>query len=218
MHPLNALSLAFACALALVLGAPERAGAQVSAQVILEAPSVSPSQPAALAPKGGFVFDAGEERKPLPPATQDILRQVNAIRAAGATCGSQRHEPAPPLEWNDILQRAALLHTRDMVARGTLSHTGADDSDIGQRMSREGYNWSNAGENIAAGQRSTAEAIQSWLRSPGHCSNMMNQRFTEIGVSSVASGGSYSMYHTMVLGRPSGRVGLPAPAAASSTK
>ncbi len=156
----------------------------------------------ATAPKGGFVF---EERKPLPAATQEILRQVNAIRAAGATCGSRSHEPAPPLEWNGLLERTALLHTRDMVARQNMSHTGGNGSDIGQRMQREGYDWGAAGENVAAGQRSTADAIQSWLRSPGHCSNMMNKGFTDIGVSSVSSGGTYSMYHTMVLGRSSGR-------------
>jgi uncharacterized protein YkwD len=169
------------------------------AQTALEAPSAATQR--AAAPKGGFVF---EERKPLPAAAQETLRQVNAIRAAGTTCGNQRYEPAPPLEWNEILERTALLHTRDMVARGNLSHTGSDGSEVGQRMSREGYGWSNAGENVAAGQPSTAAAIQGWLRSPGHCSNMMNKAYTDIGVTSVASGGTYSMYHTMVLGRSSG--------------
>jgi uncharacterized protein YkwD len=168
------------------------------------APSAAPLPALPQAPsvaKGGFVF---EERKPLPAATLEILRQVNAVRAAGAQCGSRAYEPALPLEWNEILERTALLHTRDMVARGTLSHTGGDGSDIGQRMSREGYHWSTAGENIAAGQRSTADAVQGWLRSPGHCANLMSKSFTDIGVTSLASGGTYSMYHTMVLGRSSG--------------
>ncbi len=180
-------------ALWVLLGGTEPATGQVNLQA-----GGAAANPQA---KGGFLF---EERKPLPPATQDILRRVNAIRAAGATCGSRVHEPAPPLEWSETLERTALLHTRDMVARQDLNHTGSDGSDIGQRMQRQGYGWSAAGENIAAGQRSTADAIASWLRSPGHCSNMMNKGFTEMGVTSLASGGSYSAYHTMVLGRPIG--------------
>ncbi|HEY1023735.1 MAG TPA: CAP domain-containing protein, partial [Sphingobacteriaceae bacterium] len=38
------------------------------------------------------------------------------------------------------------------------------------------------GENIAAGQRSIDQVMSSWIKSPGHCKNLMNPNFTEIGV------------------------------------
>ena len=37
------------------------------------------------------------------------------------------------------------------------------------------------GENIAAGHTSAREAVASWIESPGHCANLMNPGFTEMG-------------------------------------
>jgi uncharacterized protein YkwD len=38
-------------------------------------------------------------------------------------------------------------------------------------------------ENIASGQRTLAEAVQSWMNSPGHRANILNPRYTRTGVS-----------------------------------
>ena len=42
-----------------------------------------------------------------------------------------------------------------------------------------------SGENIAAGQRSAAAVMDSWMNSPGHKENIMNNRFKKIGVGLV---------------------------------
>lgn len=41
--------------------------------------------------------------------------------------------------------------------------------------------FSRVGENIAYGQRDEESVIRTWLRSPGHRSNIMNFSFTKIG-------------------------------------
>jgi uncharacterized protein YkwD len=38
------------------------------------------------------------------------------------------------------------------------------------------------GENIAFGPPTIAEVMQGWFNSPGHCKNLMNPEFKEIGV------------------------------------
>jgi uncharacterized protein YkwD len=38
-------------------------------------------------------------------------------------------------------------------------------------------------ENIAMGQRSSTEAVQSWMSSPGHRANILDASYTRIGVS-----------------------------------
>jgi uncharacterized protein YkwD len=38
------------------------------------------------------------------------------------------------------------------------------------------------GENIAAGQMTPEEAVAGWLRSPGHCANLMNGGYSEMAV------------------------------------
>ena len=43
-----------------------------------------------------------------------------------------------------------------------------------------------------------------WMNSPGHCANLMNPGFTDIGVACVkgGSGNTYGTYWTMDLGTP----------------
>ncbi|HEX2864806.1 MAG TPA: CAP domain-containing protein, partial [Deinococcales bacterium] len=106
---------------------------------------------------------------------------------------------AAPLAWNSKLEAAALTHTQDMVKNNYFDHIGSDGSNPGTRATAAGYNWYTIGENIAAGYPDAASVMDGWLRSPGHCANIMNPNFKDIGVASV-SGGSYGTYWTMDLG------------------
>lgn len=126
---------------------------------------------------------------PLPSTTypdwrdagQLILEQVNAARANSRMCGDQPFPAVPPLRWNDALGNAALAHSRDMATRRYFSHRAKDGSQVAQRATRAGYGWRRIGENIAFGQRTPQEAVAGWLDSPGHCANIMNGGFTEMG-------------------------------------
>ena len=157
-------------------------------------------------PKGGFV----QEAQPSPPASlplsrevQDTLQRINGYRAAGATCGTKRFEPAAPVAWNALLEQAAQKHAKDMAARRTMSHTGGDGSSMSERVAREAYAWGALGENVSAGYGSVPEALAGWMRSPGHCANMMSPSFREVGVGGAnAPGDSFGWYRAMVLGSP----------------
>jgi uncharacterized protein YkwD len=41
--------------------------------------------------------------------------------------------------------------------------------------------WRGIGENIASGMRTPEEAVAGWVASPGHCANLMNAGFTDMG-------------------------------------
>jgi uncharacterized protein YkwD len=195
-----ALRLCLFVALASCL--PLGALAQVSL-VHEDSPALTRSHPVPEPPKGGFFLD---DRKPLPPAVQETLRQINAYRAAGATCGSQRFEPAAPLAWNELLQAAAARHSDDMAQRRTMSHTGGDGSDVGTRANRVGYAWWGVGENVSAGYKTEPDALAGWMKSPGHCANMMSPGYTEVGVGAAyASGDTYGWYRAMVLAKGRGK-------------
>lgn len=114
-------------------------------------------------------------------AGRQILDAVNAARATGRTCGTRAFGPAAPLAWNGTLAAAAQAHSRDMASHRRFAHQGSDGSEVGARAARAGYQWRMIGENIAAGQTSAEEAVASWIDSPGHCANLMNPRFTEMG-------------------------------------
>lgn len=171
----------------------------VHAQVTMHRPAAGP----AAAPKGGFI--APEERKPLSPQVAEILQAINAYRAAGAVCGNQAMPPAPPVEWHDALERAASAHLRDMVPRngGGITHDGSDGSSVGDRLTRQQYEWGGVGENVAAGRGTAAATLAQWMASPGHCRNMMGRDYRHVAVSGGRFPGTpYEHYWVMVLARP----------------
>jgi uncharacterized protein YkwD len=133
---------------------------------------------------------------------RDILGQVNQARAEPRRCGRQRFAAVPPLAWNARLAQAALAHSRDMAARNYFSHRGRDGSQAGVRAQREGYRWYGIGENIATGQATAKQAVSSWLASPGHCANIMNPVYREMGAAYAANPRSDGgIYWTQVFGK-----------------
>lgn len=91
-----------------------------------------------------------------------------------------------------------------MAAHRHFAHTGTDGSEVGMRATRAGYRWRMIGENIAAGQNSAREAVASWIESPGHCANLMNPAFTEMGAGYGISRARMPgfAYWTQVFGMP----------------
>lgn len=135
----------------------------------------------------------------------ELVTLVNRYRAAGASCGAEGNfPPAAALRWQSTLAVAALAHSDDMQSGNFFSHTGSDGSSAGQRITAAGYAWRAWGENIAAGQASVASVMAGWMASPGHCANLMNPGFRELGVACVkgGAGSSFSTYWTMELATP----------------
>jgi uncharacterized protein YkwD len=73
-----------------------------------------------------------------------------------------------------------------MAARGYFSHTTPDGVEFSTRITNAGYRWSGAGENIAKGQRTAADVMNSWMNSAGHKANILNCGFKNIGVGVAA--------------------------------
>lgn len=137
-------------------------------------------------------------------AGKAILQAVNSARSTARTCGRQHFPPAPSLAWNGALGDAALVHSRGMAEHRYFSHRGKDGSDVAERAAKAGYRWRRIGENIAAGQSSTEEVVAGWLSSPGHCANIMNGSFTEMGAAYAVSKARAEghVYWTQVFGAP----------------
>ena len=137
-------------------------------------------------------------------AGKAILDAVNVARASARSCGNQRFAPARPVTWNGTLGDAALAHSRDMAEHRYFSHKGRDGAGAAERALRAGYRWLRIGENIAAGQNSPAEVVAGWLSSPGHCANIMQAGFTEMGAAYAINQGRTGerVYWTQVFATP----------------
>lgn len=120
--------------------------------------------------------------------SQHILDLVNAARATGRRCGAKYFAPVAPLTLNSSLTSAALAHSREMAKNGKFDHSGHDGSTPAVRVERAGYGAHRiVGENIAAGAMTPAEVTEGWLTSPAHCENIMDGRFTQIGIAYAAN-------------------------------
>jgi len=160
--------------------------------------------PAASTPASGPAATVGSTCN-LPNFRAAVLARINQVRASGADCGSDGvFGAAAPVAWNDKLTLAAEGHSQDMAAKNFFSHTSADGRTLADRVNATGYAWSSLGENIAAGYPSINAVMDGWIASPGHCANLMNAGFAEVGVVCVPgnAGDTYSTYWTMDLGRP----------------
>jgi len=112
-----------------------------------------------------------------------ILALVNSARGTARRCGAKAFAPAAPLALDPSLTAAALQHSRDMAEHDVFDHRGHDGSSPAARVERAGFKDHRiVGENIAAGAVSPNEVVQGWLSSPGHCENIMDGRFTFMGV------------------------------------
>ncbi len=135
---------------------------------------------------------------------QTILAAVNQARASGVVCGNEPYPAVAPLAWNDILGKAARAHSLDMATQRYFSHQGKDGRMAESRAAAAGYLWARIGENIAVGQESAEEVVDGWLKSPGHCTNIMAAGFTEMGAAYAIYDklGKPRVYWTQVFGRP----------------
>jgi uncharacterized protein YkwD len=150
----------------------------------------------------GFAIEPGRAivvlAAPLvPPAEGDaaavgarVLALVNEARSRPRRCGWKKHGPAPPLAASTALDRAALAHARDMATHSAMGHAGSDGSTPSERATRAGYRWRLVAENVAAGQPTPEQAVAEWLESPGHCANLMNPGYTEMGIGFAADANS----------------------------
>lgn len=132
----------------------------------------------------------------------------------------------PPLKFNAQLQTAAAGHSTAMGQRNFFMHCDPDTGkQFNVRIGEAGYSYSNAAENIAAGNSTAAATMTQWMNSSGHRANILSSSYNELGVgyyndatdtqtkrtgsTCTPSGsltGNYRHYWTQNFGRRSGQV------------
>ncbi|AZP72244.1 CAP domain-containing protein [Pseudomonas poae] len=112
---------------------------------------------------------------------KQLLSLINAAREQPRQCGTRAFTATTPLSWNEDLAGAANSHTRNMANGNFFDHLDHDGRTPGDRAELAGYIAKNIGENIAAGLDTPRKVVDGWLASPGHCANLMNPQFRELG-------------------------------------
>ncbi len=91
-----------------------------------------------------------------------------------------------PLLENMSLNASAKAKADDMFSNQYFEHISPSGVGPGELVKNHGYDYILTGENLILGNfKSEAEIVQAWMNSPGHRANIVNNRFTEIGVAIV---------------------------------
>jgi uncharacterized protein YkwD len=119
---------------------------------------------------------------------------ANAVRNDIASAAAR-----PPLSWNDTLAQAAIGQSQYQADNGVQSHTGANGSNLDQRLDQAGYtDRVTSGENAYAYSQSVDHAMEAFLidwgvPGHGHRNNILqpdaspDQYFHEVGIGIVDS-------------------------------
>lgn len=102
---------------------------------------------------------------------QQVIDLVNEERAKAGLS---------PLTESSAVSRAA--YTRSQEITRNFSHTRPDGTSFSTVLRQNGVSFTSSGENIAYGQRTPAEVINTWMNSSGHRANILNSNYTTIGV------------------------------------
>lgn len=122
-----------------------------------------------------------DERQAESTQAEAILKLVNQER---------RKAGVPDLKLSDKLTQIAYTKAKDMADKNYFSHDSPTYGSPFDMLKHFGVSYSYAGENIAAGQKSAEEVMNSWMNSSGHKANILNKNYTELGVG-FYRGGQY---------------------------
>ena len=117
-----------------------------------------------------------EESEALSFAEQ-VVELVNAERAK---------VNLPALIMTTKLNEAALVRAKETVQ--SFSHTRPNGSSFSTVLKENGISFQGAGENIAWGQRTPEQVVLAWMNSEGHRANILNPKYTSIGVGYYLNG------------------------------
>lgn len=108
------------------------------------------------------------------------------------------------LETNPILTEVAQRKANDMAEKGYFAHTSPNGTTPWFWFDQVGYQYLYAGENLAVNFTESVDVHKAWLASPTHRKNIMDGRFSEIGIA-TAQGfykGRKATFVVQVFGKP----------------
>ena len=103
-----------------------------------------------------------------------------------------------PVSVDSAVVEAARYQAVAMASRDVLSHEVAGD--FTTRMNNAGFTYALATENVGAADRSVADSINAWIRSPHHRENMLMREAKYMGmIRASAPGSRYRTYWALIL-------------------
>ncbi|GAP97898.1 CAP domain-containing protein [Leptolyngbya sp. NIES-2104] len=136
-----------------------------------------------------------ERPAPLPPKPAQsptaakiettIYQQINQVRQQDGLKG---------LKKNDRLAEVARRYSQQMAEKEFFSHTGADGTNVADRVEAGQISFQIVGENLYMGtniRQPADNAVEGWMNSPGHRENLLRPVYAETGIGVWKKGNTY---------------------------
>lgn len=181
--------------------APPIAPPESSGDVVGEGPRASDAIDPSADPTGCAALDA-EWPESWKAFEAEVVRLVNERRSSPARCGaSSMPATSVALVAEARLTCASRQHSMDMSAAQQIFHDGSDGRSPFDRIRDVGYTGGYPqGENVAQGYPTPESVVDGWMNSDGHCRNIMNPDFSEIGVGYEGGSGARRHFWTQKFG------------------
>lgn len=118
----------------------------------------------------------------------DVLAEQQA-RLLARTNEFRVEKGLPPLKRVSLLGKSAKLRADDMEQKHYFSHVSPDGHRLSYFLSRAGYRYVSAGENLAMGFSDADSVMAAWMKSPTHYANLIDPDYQDLGIG--LEGGEY---------------------------
>lgn len=121
----------------------------------------------------------------IPSFRIGVLDSLSAIYASVLVNLTNQNRAAAnisELTVNPLLEKAAQMKADDMAAKGYFAHNTPSGLTPWYWIQQAGYKYTYAGENLAVNFQESSDVETAWMNSPGHFLNIMNPKYTEIGI------------------------------------
>lgn len=118
---------------------------------------------------------------------KQVLELVNKERAK---------EGLPELKLSSSLNNVAAIRAKELTEE--FSHTRPNGKDCFTALTEAGISYSSVGENIAAGQATPQEVMESWMNSEGHRANILSENYTHMGIGYYHTSKGYQDYWAQI--------------------
>jgi uncharacterized protein YkwD len=131
------------------------------------------------------------ETKVSTPGPLEVFRKIvggeKGLTISGVISATNQNRKdngnLPALKENSKLDASAKMKLDDMFAKQYFEHVSPDGKGVADLAAEVGYEYIVIGENLALGGfADDNDLVDAWMNSPGHRANILNDRYTEIGV------------------------------------
>ena len=124
------------------------------------------------------------------PGSEDIHEYVFAV--VDLVNEERAKENIPPVSLNRTATAAAQVRAEE--AKKSFSHTRPNGTKCFTALTEADITYTAAGENLAGRIKTPEKVVDAWMNSPGHRKNIMNPKYSQIGVGYVSSGNYWSQF------------------------